>query len=75
MTNNSFVCLQPSGHYGEALRYKGLLKIGQSFVIEYKSFIKFANTGQITEPVFVSENYSEAIAEAKRLNDLRQETK
>jgi hypothetical protein len=75
MTNNSFVCLQPSGHYGEALRYKGLLKIGQSFVIDYKSFIKFANTGQITEPVFVSENYSEAIAEAKRLNDLRQETK
>jgi hypothetical protein len=75
MTNNSFVCLQPSGHYGEALRYKGLLKIGQSFVIDYKSFIKFANTGQITEPVFVSENYSEAIAEAQRLNDLRQETK
>jgi hypothetical protein len=75
MTNNSFVCLQPSGHYGEALRYKGLLKIGQSFVIDYKSFIKFANTGQITEPVFVSENYSEAIAEAKILNDLRQETK
>jgi hypothetical protein len=75
MMNNSFVCLQPSGHYGEALRYKGLLKIGQSFVIDYKSFIKFANTGQITEPVFVSENYSEAIAEAQRLNDLRQETK
>jgi hypothetical protein len=70
---NSFVCLQPSGHYGDALRYKGLLKIGQSFVIDYKSFIRFANTGQVSEPVFVSDNYADAIAEAKRLNDLRQE--
>ncbi len=74
MTNtNSFVCLQPSGHYGEALRYKGLLKIGQSFVIDYKSFIRFANNGEVSKPVFVSDNYADAIAEAKRLNDLRRE--
>ncbi len=74
MTNtNSFVCLQPSGHYGDQCKNKGYIKPNQSFVIRYNEFIRFCNTGEVAKPVFVSDNYADAIAEAKRLNDLRQE--
>jgi len=66
---NSFVCLQPSGHYGDACRDKGYIKPGQSFVIDYKSFIRFCNTGQVTKPVFVSDSYGDTIKEAEKLNN------
>ena len=66
---NSFIACQGGGYYGDACRKKDWIKSGQSFVIDWKSFKKFMDTGVATMPVFVSDSYGVAIQTAKELNE------
>ena len=66
---NSFIACQSGGYYGDACVSKGWIKSGQCFVISWKMFQKFMNTGVATTPVFISDSYNIAIDAAKELND------
>jgi hypothetical protein len=66
---NSFIACQSGGYYGDYCRGKGWIESGQSFIIDWKSFKKFMDTGVGTQPVFVSNSYAVVISTAKELND------
>jgi hypothetical protein len=65
----NYIALQSGGHYGEACQRKYWVTAGQSMVIEYGQFIKFMNDGEVTQPIFVTDEYTIAIDMAKQLND------
>jgi hypothetical protein len=66
---NSFIACQSGGYYGDACKSKGYINSGQAFVIDWKAFKKFMDTGVVTMPVFVTDSYGVAISTAKELND------
>jgi hypothetical protein len=66
---NSFIACQSGGYYGDACRKKEWINSGQAFVIDWKSFKKFMDTGVVTKPVFITDSYGLAISAAKELNN------
>lgn len=66
---NSFIACQSGGYYGDDCIRKGWIKSGQCFVIDWKMFQKFMNTGVSTRPIFISDSYKVCIDMAKELND------
>jgi hypothetical protein len=66
---NSFIACQSGGYYADACRKKDYIKSGQAFVIDWKSFKKFMDTGVVTMPVFITDSYGAAITAAKELNE------
>jgi len=66
---NSYIACQSGGYYGDACVSKGWIKTGQCFVISWRMFQDFMNTGVATVPVFISDSYTIAIDAAKELND------
>jgi hypothetical protein len=69
MKEFNYIALQSGGHYGNACQQKYWVTGGQSMVIEYGQFIKFMNDGEVTKPIFVTDEYSLAIDMAKQLNE------
>jgi hypothetical protein len=66
---NSFIACQSGGFYADACRRKDWIQSGQAFVIDWKSFKKFMDTGVVTMPVFITDSYGVAITAAKELNE------
>lgn len=69
MKDYNYIALQAGGYYGEASQRHGWVNAGQSMVIEYQQFMKFMNDGLVTQPIFVTDEYSLAIDMAKQLNE------
>jgi hypothetical protein len=69
MREFNYIALQSGGYYGEAAQRHDWVNAGQSMVIEYQQFIKFMNDGVVTQPIFVTDEYSLAIDMAKQLNE------
>jgi hypothetical protein len=69
MKDYTYIAIQSGGYYGESAQRQGWVNAGQSMVIEFKQFTKFMNEGEVTKPMFVTDDYSIAIAMAKQLNE------
>jgi hypothetical protein len=69
MSDNSFIACQSGGYYGDACIRKGWINSGQCFVIDWRMFQKFMNSGIVTRPIFISDSYKVCMDMAKQLND------
>lgn len=69
MSDKTYIAVQSGGYWGDACQRAGLLKSGESCVIEYKQFMTFMNTRQVSQPMFVSNKYGVCVEVARELNE------
>lgn len=69
MEEKTYVAIQRGGHYSNACQRRYWMTVDDCAVIEYGQFIKFINTGEATQPVFVSPHYGVCRDVARELNE------